>query len=85
MLYSPIFDMQGRSVMRLFFDVLKQQTLTYDFRGRDLCSPEDAAQTAELIAVGLGSSETNDWAGSQVQVRNAAGDTLFAIPILVAA
>jgi Domain of unknown function (DUF6894) len=71
--------------MRLFFDVSKQQTPTYDFHGKDLSSPEDAARTADLIAAGLGSSETNDWTGSQVQVRNAAGDVLFAVPILVAA
>jgi hypothetical protein len=71
--------------MRLFFDVLKQQSSTYDFRGGDFGRAEDAAQIAELIAMDLGCSETNDWVGSQVQVRNAAGETLFAVPVLVAA
>ena len=71
--------------MRLFFDVLKQQIPTYDFRGRDFSRPEDAAEIAELIATDLGCSETNDWVGSHVQVRNVAGKTLFAVPVLVAA
>jgi Domain of unknown function (DUF6894) len=71
--------------MRLFFDVFKQQMPSYDFHGRNFGGPEDAAQIAELIAMDLGCSETDDWVGSQVQVRNAAGETLFAVPVPVAA
>ena len=40
---------------------------------------------AELIAADLGYSEDNDWVGSQVQVRNVAGEMLFAVPVLAAA
>ena len=75
----------GAASMRLFFDVFKQQTPSYDFHGRYFDRPENAAQMAELIALDLGCSENNDWVGSQVQVRNAAGETLFAVPVLVAA
>ncbi len=71
--------------MRLFFDVVKQQTPTYDFHGSDFRRPEDAAQMAELIASDLGCSENNDWVGWQVKVRNVAGETLFAVPVLIAA
>jgi Domain of unknown function (DUF6894) len=71
--------------MRLFFDIFKQQTPSYDFQGRYFSRPEDAAQLAELIAADLGCSEDNDWVGSQVQVRNAAGEMLFAVPVLAAA
>ena len=71
--------------MRLFFDVLQQDFRCYDYHGCDFGRPEDATLTAELIAVGLGCSETDDWAGSHVQVSDAAGETLFSVPILVAA
>ena len=81
-LYSRL---SGAASMRLFFDVFKQRTPSYDFHGRYFGRPEDAAQMAELIAVDLGCSETNDWVGSQVQVRNEAGEMLFAFPVLVAA
>jgi hypothetical protein len=81
-LYSRL---SGAASMRLFFDVFKQQTPSYDFHGRYFGRPEDAAQMAELIAADLGFSEDNDWVGSQVQVRNAAGEMLFAVPVLVAA
>ncbi len=71
--------------MRLFFDVSKQQASSYDFHGCQFGRPQDAAQMAELIAADLGCSENNNWVGSQVKVRDAAGKTLFAVPVLVAA
>jgi hypothetical protein len=71
--------------MRLFFDVLKQQCHSYDYSGRDFGRPEDAAVLAELIATDLGCSEAGDWVGSQVQVRNVAGEVLFTVPVRVAA
>jgi hypothetical protein len=81
-LYSRL---SGVASMRLFFDILKQQTPSYDFHGSHFSRPEDAAQMAELIAADLGCSEDNDWVGSQVQVRNVTGEMLFAVPVLVAA
>jgi hypothetical protein len=71
--------------VRFFFDVFKQQTRSYDFHGQYFGRSEDAVQMAELIAADLGYSEDNDWVGSQVQVRNAADEILFAVPILVPA
>ena len=71
--------------MRLFFDIFTKQTRSYDFHGRDFDKQEDAAQMAELIAADLGFSETTDWVGSQVQVKNATGEILFAVPVLLAA
>jgi hypothetical protein len=67
--------------MRLFFDVLRQDTRSYDYHGRDFRQPEEATQMAELIAADLGCSENDDWTGSQVQVRNTAGETLFTVPV----
>lgn len=71
--------------MRLFFDVLNEQSRSYDFHGLDFSEPEDAAKMADLIAADFGCSETDDWLGSQVCVRDAAGKTLFSVPILLAA
>ena len=71
--------------MRLFFDVLHQGSPSYDYHGRDFGRPEDATQMAEFIAADLGCSETDNWIDSQVQVRNAAGETLFSVPVLMAA
>jgi hypothetical protein len=71
--------------MRLFFDIQHPDSRCYDYHGSDYGRLEDATQTAELIAVGLGCSETDDCTGSQVQVRNAEGDTLLSVPILIAA
>ena len=71
--------------MRLFFDVLhRDPPPSYDHHGRDFGRPEDATQVAELIAADLGCSATQDWAGSQVKVRNAAGDTLYSVQVAVA-
>ena len=71
--------------MQFFFDVLNLQSSIYDFHGRYCDKPEYAVEMAELIAIDLGSSATDDWVGSQVQVRNVAGETLFSIPVLLAA
>jgi hypothetical protein len=71
--------------MRLFFDIINKESPSYDFHGCDFGRTEDAAQTAQLIAAGLGCSETADLDGAQVQVSNAAGERLFSVPILVAA
>ena len=64
--------------MRLFFDLLKQESPSYDFHGHDVGKPDDAAQIAELIAADLGWSESSEWVGSQVVVRDTAGKLLFA-------
>lgn len=70
--------------MRLFFDVVNEQTASYDFHGREIDKAHEAAHLAELVATDLACSEDDDWVGSQVQVRNATGETLFAIPVVAA-
>ena len=74
-----------RPMQLLFFDVVSPKCCSYDYHGHKLSKPEDAADVAETIAMDLGCSETNDWIGSQVQVRTAAGEMLFSIPVLIAA
>jgi hypothetical protein len=70
---------------RFFFDIVSVQSHQYDFRGRHFLRSDDAVKMAELIAMDLGSSETDDWKGSHVKVRDTAGQTLFSIPIVLAA
>lgn len=70
--------------MRLFFDLVSEQSECYDFSGRDFGQPEEAVRVAEEIAADLGASEIDNSIGSQVQVRNAAGKTLFAVPVSLA-
>ena len=71
--------------MRFFFDVLGAQSRSYDFHGRYFDKLEDATNMAELIAMDIGCREPDDWVGSHVQVSNVAGDTLFSVPVLLAA
>ena len=72
-------------MIRFFFDVVSTQSRRYDYHGRNFSRQEDAANVAELIAMDLGCSETDDWIGSHVHVRNVAGDTLFSVPVVLAA
>lgn len=67
-----------------FFDVVSSQSRCFDYQGCNFSRSEDAAHRAELIAMDLGCSETTDWIGSHVQVRTAAGDMLFSIPVVIA-
>lgn len=71
--------------MRIFFDVVHEQTPSYDFIGSECRNLDAAARLAELIASDLGCSETNNLAGSQLFARNAAGETLFVVPVRLAA
>ena len=68
--------------MRLFFALLKQESPSYDFHGHDVGKPDDAARIAELIAADLGCSETSEWVGAQVVVRDIVGQLLFAVPVV---
>ena len=71
--------------MRFFFDILKPHSRSYDYQGREFVRPEEAAHMAELIAADLGVSDTDDWSGSLVQVRNAANEMVCSIPVCAAA
>jgi hypothetical protein len=65
-----------------FFDLLGTTSSSYDYHGRHLGSPYEARDLAEMMALDLSCSETEDWVGSKIKVRDAAGTTLFSIPVL---
>ena len=71
--------------MRIFFDVLSSESKLYDYQGRYFDKLEHAADMAELIAIDLENSDTNDWTGSQIQAKNVTGQTLFSISVCKAA
>jgi hypothetical protein len=66
---------------RYFFDVVGRQRSEYDYHGRDLPTPENAYQLAELIALDLGIEHENQWIGWTVNVRTPEGRELFSIPV----
>jgi hypothetical protein len=66
---------------RLFFDLIGIDLRSLDFHGRMVSSTEEARDIAELLALGLGCSESDDWHGSEIQVSDEAGRKLFVTPI----
>ena len=69
------------SMHRFFFDLIGIDLRSLDFHGRMVSSMEEARDIAELLALGLGCSETDDWDGSEIQVCDEAGRKLFVTPI----
>lgn len=66
---------------RYFFDRISDTGKELDYRGRELATPERAAEMAELIALDLAIDNTNKWAGWAIRVSNEAGQQLFRIPV----
>ena len=66
---------------RFFFDVVGSNASSYDYHGKTFHRPDDARELAENMALDLGSSETDNWSGFEVQVRDVVGAMLCAIPI----
>ncbi len=48
---------------RYFFDIVGKEHGRHDFRGRDLSTPEEAHQLAELIAIDLAAGPEEQWVG----------------------
>ncbi len=71
--------------MQVFFDVLSPLSKLYDYQGRHFDKLEQVADMAELIAIDLENSDTDDWTGSQIQAKDVKGQTLFTIPVRKAA
>jgi len=70
------------NMKQFFFDLRGAASDAYDYRGRRLSSPHEARDMAEMMALDLGCSETADWIGSKIKVRDVTGETLFSIPVL---
>jgi hypothetical protein len=68
-------------MQRYFFDVAARTYTQYDYRGRDILSPEQARELAELIALDIECTDDEDLAGAEIQVRNISGQQLYAVPV----
>ena len=66
---------------RYFFDVTDRASVQYDYRGCEFSDPEQARQQAELIALDVGCATDQDFDGTEVQVRDIAGQHLFTVAI----
>jgi hypothetical protein len=63
------------------FSLVSPQRSEFDFRVGEFPSPEHALQLAELTAFDLSIEAESKWSGWTVEVRNAQGRQLFAIPV----
>jgi hypothetical protein len=66
---------------RYFFDVTDRASVQYDYCGCEFSNPEQARQQAELIALDVGCTTDRDCDGTEVQVRDIAGQHLFTVEI----
>jgi hypothetical protein len=66
---------------RYFFVVVGHRCRAYDYRGRDLPTPENAYRLAELIALDYSIDERDEFAGCAVNVCSADGRELFSVPV----
>ena len=72
-------------MQRYFFDVVNPSHVRYDYSGRIFDAWDKAQQFAELIALDVAVSSTEETAGgNEVQVRDIRGDKLLAIPVVCA-
>jgi len=66
---------------KYFFDLVSLKGCSYDYTRHILPGEPEALSIAELIALDLASTTSFDWVGSMVKVKDAAGTTLFAVPV----
>lgn len=66
---------------RYFFDLVGVQRSEYDYRGKNLPTPERACRLAELIVLDLALEPEEPWLGWSVTVRNVEGEELFSLPV----
>ena len=66
---------------RLFFDVVGPKGRSFDFHGRYFRNTDDAHEDAKILSLDLSCSDQGDWQNAEVQVRDAAGNRLFSVPV----
>jgi hypothetical protein len=66
---------------KLFIDIVGPKRRHIDFTGKLFRCPEEAGETAQLISLDLAVSDNSPWLGSEVQVKDAAGQCLFVYPV----
>jgi hypothetical protein len=69
---------------RLFFDIVRNASSSYDFHGRYVRDITEAREMAEIVSFDLACSEKESSDNSEIQVRDSFGKTLFSVPIQAA-
>ena len=73
---------KGAPVQRYFFDLTTHYGSELDYVGRVCATPEEAYETAELMAFDLVVRYESETVGSAVTVSSAEGQKLFSVPVL---
>jgi hypothetical protein len=68
-------------MQRYFFDVGTKGQIQYDYKGCDLSDSDQAKRLAELVALDVGCTQSDESDAVEVQVRDVKGRHLFSIPI----
>lgn len=69
---------------RFFFDVVHETSRVHDFHGKYFRTVEEARDMAETVSFDLACSEKDECMGSEIQVRDALGVLLCAVPVRAA-
>jgi hypothetical protein len=68
-------------MLRFFFDYKSQDQSLYDYKGCEFLTTRAAIEFAEVIAEDLRNSLAAEWKSWSVEVRNAEGEKLIALPV----
>jgi Domain of unknown function (DUF6894) len=71
-------------MQRFFFDVVREASCLHDFHGKYFRTVDEARDMAETVSYDLACSEKDECVGSEIQVRDALGALLCAIPVRAA-
>ena len=69
---------------RFFFDVVRDTSRIHDFHGKYFRTVEEARDMAETVSYDLACSEKDECMGSEIQVCDALGALLCAVPVRAA-
>jgi hypothetical protein len=67
---------------RLFFDLVGPTAKSFDYHGRYFRDPQEAHEHAQVLSLDLSCTDTEDWRGAEVEVRDVAGHRLFSVPVV---
>ncbi len=67
---------------RLFFDLVGPKAKSFDFHGRYFSDPKEAHEHAQVLSLDLSCTDTEDWRGGEVEVRDVTGKRLFSVPVV---
>jgi hypothetical protein len=79
---SAFRAIRKKPMTRLFFDLVGPTTKSFDYHGRYFHHPEEAHEHAQVLSLDLSCTDTEEWRGAEVEVRDVAGHRLFSVPVV---